>query len=142
MAQVVEKAREKLRELEEEVEKLRLFLSVYEELEDDESVDKRIPNESRSSTEPLPEPHASPAEIVESARRLMREKGRPLTRSQLVMLLTERGLRLGGGDKNKNLGTVIWRSKQFDNIAGVGYWPKDFECWVGQRVREPDLLSS
>jgi hypothetical protein len=139
MPQLVEKARERLQELEAEAERLRTFIGVYADLAGEEVVEK---SGSEPDTED-DESHASPAQIIESARAAMRERGRPLSRSRLVKILETKGLKLGGVDKAKNIGTVIWRSKQFDNIAGEGYWPKDFERWIGQRVKdaaEPELL--
>lgn len=137
MTQVIEKARERLAELEAEAEKLRTFLRVYADLSGDKSVENvsSVAHSDDSDVE-----WASPAQIVDSAKELMRERGRPLSRSRLVKLLTERGLNLPGIDKSKNVGTVIWRSKQFDNIAGYGYWPKEFGGWLGQRPPQSDLL--
>jgi hypothetical protein len=126
--EVIEKAKERLREVEEEAARLRTFLAVYADLAGEKVVNNTGDGEAEDG-------HASPAEIVESARAAMRERGRPLSRSRLVKILQGKGLRLGGTDKAKNIGTVIWRSKQFDNIAGEGYWPKDFERWIGQRSR-------
>lgn len=49
----------------------------------------------------------------------------------MVRLLTLRGLKLPGTDKAKNIGTIMWRSNEFDNVEGKGYWPKDAEPWRG-----------
>lgn len=145
MADVIEKARQKLRTLEAEAERLRTFIRVYADLTGDETVDNESSGrDSRSATASDSEedtPTASPAEIVAAARELMKQRGRPFTRSQLLKILREQGLNLPGKDATKNIGTVIWRSKQFDNIAGAGYWPKDFARWMGQRVTEPNLPS-
>ena len=136
MSQVIEKAQERLRKIEAEAEEIRTFLRVYAALEGDKAVD----NESRSEDLGDAAPTAKPGEIVESARELIRERGRPMTRSQLLKALREKGLNLPGKDATKNIGTVIWRSKQFDNIAGEGYWPKDFQRWMGQRLADPTLI--
>jgi hypothetical protein len=128
MTEVVEKARKRLAELEAEADKIRTFLGVYAELEGGNLVDTvsgEVADGDDSET-------ASPAEIVEAAKALMRERGRPLSRSKIVRMLTKQGLVLPGQDKAKNVGTVIWRSKQFDNIAGHGYWPREFGRWIGQ----------
>ena len=130
--QVVEKAKERLREIEAEAARLKTFIAVYEDLSGEKVVDNSAHADSDEAT-------ATPAQIVESARAAMRELGRPLSRSRLVKVLQEKGLNLPGEDKAKNVGTVIWRSKQFDNIAGHGYWPKDFDRWMGQR-RVPPLV--
>lgn len=141
MTQAVEIARKKLAELERDAEELRTFLRVHASLMGENAGE----SESSSDEASAGEGTASPAQIIDSSRVLMREMGHPLSRSKLVRLLTEKGLKLPGEDKAKNVGTVIWRSKKFDNIAGLGYWPKDFMGYVGQRpspVEEiADLLS-
>lgn len=137
MTQVVEKARKRLAEIEAEAEKLRTFLGVYADLTGDKPVDNEASPEDSAGYGVIP---ASPALIVDSAKLLMRELRRPLSRSLLVKLLKERGHNLPGKDAAKNVGTVIWRSRQFDNIAGWGYWPKDFEGWLGQRPSEQASL--
>ncbi|USI74260.1 hypothetical protein [Sphingomonas morindae] len=63
--------------------------------------------------------------LLDDARGLIVEAGRPLTRSQLVAGLEAAGHRLDGTDKVKVLGTNIWRSRRFWNLKGAGYWPKD-----------------
>lgn len=136
MSELIEKAREKLAELEARAEELRFFLAMAEMLTGDKPVD----SVSRpTATGRVEERTASPAEIVESAKRAMRERGRPLTRSEIVKALTDKGLRLPGKDKSKNVGTVIWRSKQFENVEGHGYWPTDFGAWIGQRPLDTPL---
>lgn len=136
--QVIEKATERLRELEEETERLRQFIRTYEELSGEKVVDKS----GSVSTSAEDGDHASPAEIVESALAAIREHNRPLSRSRLVKILTAKGLKLPGTDKAKNVGTVIWRSKKFDNIAGWGYWPKGAPTWAGQKNAETQFALS
>ena len=129
MTQVIEKAKKRLAEIEAEAERLRTFIGVYADLTGDKVEDSEEPDNEYSGTEGVT---ASPGEIVEGAKLLMREHKRPLSRSRIVKLLIKQGLLLPGADKAKNVGTVIWRSKQFDNIAGYGYWPKEFGGWLGQ----------
>lgn len=135
MAEIIEKARIRLKEIEEEAERLRVFLAVADELRADNPVDESESSVRDKSPDDDPD-SATPAEIVEQVRRLIEEKERPLGRGALVKILRARGVKLPGKDPAKNVGTVIWRSKQFDNIAGHGYWPKDMPRWIGQRQRE------
>ena len=65
------------------------------------------------------------ARVMEEARRLILEARRPLKRGELVRLLERDGLPIEGTDKAKVLGTNLWRSGQFEQIEGQGYWPKD-----------------
>jgi hypothetical protein len=65
----------------------------------------------------------SPAEIAHAARDVLLERGRPMKRGELVRELAQRGVPLAGKDKNKNLGTVLWRNENiFVSLAKLGYW--------------------
>lgn len=65
------------------------------------------------------------ARLIDEAKRLILEARRPLKRGELVRLLERDGLPVEGTDKAKVLGTNLWRSGQFEQIEGQGYWPKD-----------------
>lgn len=136
MSDVVEKARERLAEIEAEAVELRTFLAVHDRLLGKGEGIKAAPGDEKEAivaNQQQSVAKASPGEIVAGAKQLMREKQRPLTRTELVKLLTLRGLRIAGRDKSKNVGTIIWRSQQFQNVEGVGYWPKEMGPWVGDR---------
>ncbi len=67
----------------------------------------------------------APDEVVVKAREVLSEAGKPMRRGQLVDALLKRGVPLAGKDKNKNLGTILWRnSDQFVNLDKLGYWVK------------------
>jgi hypothetical protein len=67
-----------------------------------------------------------PSGVVENARKILLEHGRPMKRGQLVREFDSRNLPLAGKDKNKNLGTILWRHQnQFVSLEKLGYWPKD-----------------
>jgi hypothetical protein len=61
---------------------------------------------------------------IEAAEKFILDEGRPLTRGDLVRRLESAGHVLDGADKNKVLGTNLWRSGKFLNLKGAGYWPK------------------
>ena len=126
MDDIIEKARKSLANLEVRAEELRIYLRVHEALTGDK-VGDNVTGGVNAEDDPGT---ATPAQIVESAKAVMKERWRPLSRSMLVKLLTEKGLNLPGQDKNKNVGTVIWRSRQFDNLSGHGYWPKELGRWM------------
>lgn len=68
---------------------------------------------------------AAIARSVEAIRRIIIAENRPMKRGELVKRLEADGFALPGADKNKVLGTNIWRSGRFRLIEGRGYWPKD-----------------
>lgn len=69
---------------------------------------------------------SSPEQIVSAARDIIVNAERPMTRFELIAPIEDRGLVIGGVDKARNLGTILWRSKQFKS-TGDGYWPDDGE---------------
>lgn len=69
---------------------------------------------------------SSPVDIAIEAERIIQNEGRPMTRFELIAPIEEAGLSIGGYDKPRNLGTILWRSGNFVN-TGDGYWPKDVE---------------
>ena len=65
-------------------------------------------------------------QIAAQAREAILEAGRPLQRAPLLAALEKGGLQLGGKNKARNLGTIMWRVRdRFVSIEGHGYWPKD-----------------
>lgn len=64
---------------------------------------------------------------MDFSEKVILDAGRPLSRSELLRELEAAGHIIEGGDKSKVLGTNIWRSKRFHNLAGAGYWPRSAE---------------
>lgn len=68
---------------------------------------------------------ATPAQVADAAKETLLETGRPMKRGQLVRALTAKGITLAGADKNKNLGTILWRyDGMFVSLPSLGYWVK------------------
>jgi malonyl CoA-acyl carrier protein transacylase len=68
----------------------------------------------------------SPEAIAKAVREILLTLKRPMKRGELVAELTARHVPITGGDKNKNLGTILWRHKnQFVHIEKLGYWLRD-----------------
>lgn len=59
--------------------------------------------------------------VVQAATEILREVGRPMTRFELADALERRNVVVGGTDKAKNIGTILWRSPDFVS-TGEGYW--------------------
>lgn len=70
-----------------------------------------------------------PDEIVPMIEDIMIAKGQPMTRSEVLKKLLEDGVDVGGRDKSKNIGTILWRkNKKFVSLTGHGYWLKNRPC--------------
>ena len=68
----------------------------------------------------------SPDEIARIVREILLEAGHPMKRGELVGELEKRQIPLAGTNKNKNLGTMLWRHKsQFVSLDKLGYWVRD-----------------
>lgn len=67
-----------------------------------------------------------PAVVVEAVLDILRNNGHPMSRRELHTTLGLRGLHVRGADPVKALGTMLWRApEQLVQIEGYGYWPKD-----------------
>lgn len=72
-------------------------------------------------------PKNPPRGLVASACvKYIREAGRPLSRSELYIRLTEEGIAIRGKDSEMVLSTMLWRSKGvIRRLPEGGYWPAD-----------------
>lgn len=67
----------------------------------------------------------TPNEIAEFAAQALIEHGRPLKRGALVRLIEAKGVKVPGKDRNKNLGTIMWRHPELIvSLPRLGYWAK------------------
>lgn len=67
-----------------------------------------------------------PSDIAAAVKSILSETGRPMKRGELVAELEKRHIPLAGKDKNKNLGTILWRhSTDFAHLEKLGYWLHD-----------------
>lgn len=123
MTDVITKAEARRAELEAEIERLDVFISMYHSLSGSAAAPQRRSRSQPRSDGDAPRRGSRHALLIERAKELIVERGEPMTRTQLVDALEASGMEVGGDDKSKNLGTIIWRAKAFDNV-GDGYWPK------------------
>lgn len=141
MSDIMESARRRLAEIEQEAETLKKFLESAKAAEAilnrngpaeaeapqpekvivDESVsDEDKPVRTRVTDNP------KPAVIVARAKEILRANRRPMSRRQLHEALAEKGLVVRGVDPIKTLGTILWRaSGDIQQVPGWGYWPAD-----------------
>ncbi len=67
----------------------------------------------------------TPKEIAEFAAQTLIEQGRPLKRGALVRMIEAKGVKVPGKDRNKNLGTIMWRHPELIvSLPRLGYWAK------------------
>lgn len=152
MDEIVEYARHRREAIQEELQRIDHFLKLYDEfaakyasearpeptvniqaatervtaliepvlpLVDPEVVPEAPARRKRASGNPKPE------EVIRVARMAMLAKGHPMTRRQVLDALQTQGITINGHDPIKVIGTTLWRSKQFVQHEGFGYWPKD-----------------
>jgi hypothetical protein len=127
-----QKAMEKREQLRNELEKLDDWLEMYRQLVGTEPVRSEA-TATTNEAQPV-KSHGRkrrpgtvrPSDLAPMVRRILEEAGRPMTRSELIEALGARDVVLGGTDKAKYLGTLMWRARDaFVNLEGHGYWPKD-----------------
>lgn len=139
--------------LRKELEKLDLFIAVYDELAEEALENARqgekVQNVNIGDAFEVAAPsretptgfdgaesarrvtdNPKPAEVIAAVKSVLRERGQPLTRSQIREALDRRGVVIRGGNPTKVLGTTLWRSPEIETIEGLGYWVKG-ERWRG-----------
>lgn len=118
---VVAIARAKKEKLVRELERLELFLDVYDDLAQKENKgDLEWERERPQSAKVRPKNDVQG--ITDAAAEIIREAGRPLMRGDIVDRLEARGMKILSTDKAKYIGTILWRNQErFPNVEGVGY---------------------
>lgn len=133
----VEAARARLLAIEEEAEKLRLFIIAYEGVADYIGGAAKphvgdpppVDNPAEGTTAaPKKKPRATnppSAVLIRAVIDTLNRRGHPLSRKGLFDALKDRGLVVQGADPVKTLGTILWRNRdKIIQIEDHGYWPR------------------
>jgi hypothetical protein len=79
-----------------------------------------------------------PSDIAATVRAILLDSRRPMKRGELVAELEKRQIPLAGKDRNKNLGTILWRHPgDFVHLEKLGYWLRDMPL---EGIYEPGSL--
>lgn len=124
---------ERARALRNELQRLDVFISTYEELAANHQyappkAAAPLPSAAiqEASTGNGKQPKAAPQEELERVvTRVLLENGAPLQRQALFDKVKATGTTIGGQDERSNFGSKISRSDRFVNLPKLGYWPKD-----------------
>lgn len=145
MSNPLEKAQARLIELRKEIKRLEDFIEIYQSLEavspivcnsiKNENVTTFDGNKNVDNNETRPVDNEdglrvsrrrsgiTPPELAGIVERLLREVGHPLTRGEILDVLSVRDVEIPAKDKSRYIGTIMWRHKaKFVNIEGRGYW--------------------
>lgn len=148
MTSPLDKAKQRLAELQREMDEVRHFIEMYYRFETGEPRGTRSPNalvprgdagqlvgnktvvlpnqpvdNGRGSARKGRPAGPGPREIVEIMERVIREADRPLSRGEIVDAFERREIEIPAQDKARYVGTIAWRNKaKFINIDGRGYW--------------------
>ena len=136
------RALKKRAELIEQIKKIDIFLEEYQELagfESSNSLEERlaempelrknrkpeqVENENSEKKLRVRAQNPKPAEVITLVKRILRAEQRPMTRTELLSALLERGMVVAGVDPAKVLGTNLWRSEEIEKAKFGGYWIK------------------
>lgn len=136
--------------LQAEIDRLNVFLAVYEQLAAErpdtpgtEHLAAEPPlRNSEATTSPVVERNSNGGDVIrrrgmaqndfdEFVRQLLIERGRPAQPSDILLMAHQKGRHIGGRDEVSNLKTKLWRAKESAKLAmipGAGYWPRDVPC--------------
>lgn len=142
MTNPLENAKKRLAALRAEIADVERFVAMYatfsegtEEGHAESPLGTNIPNSEETFAQKNPSVNsgekwrrvgrksATPGELVEVIRRVIREVGRPMTRGEIVDALLRRDVEFSAQDHARYIGTIMWRHKSvFLNVEGRGYW--------------------
>jgi hypothetical protein len=133
MANAVQNALKRKRELQQELAEIDRFLALYDQFSGTRVASKSseaAPAKQESSRDsradvsgPTGEKRMGrPSEFADYMERIIEGVQRPMSRSELVEHLEAQGIEVPSSDKPRYLGTILWRHRdRFVNIAGKGY---------------------
>lgn len=136
------KALKRKRELEDELYILNGYIEAYKTVQTVLSAEKEETVEDLLASGPAPQRKETartpltPAQVVGYAKKIIVDRGRPLTRTEIANALERDGHIINAADKSKYVGTILWRNSDvFEKADGAqGYWvtgaKKDSEFWL------------
>jgi hypothetical protein len=137
MDSAVSNALKRREEIREELSEIERFLKLYDKFKEPSARSQGVlelrgvrvesPSEqNEESSPPVPRRGWTREMLRPHLRSVILAAGRPLTRSGLLKALDEREIHVGGTNRSKNMGTIMWRlSNDFVSLEGFGYWPRD-----------------
>lgn len=159
----LDKALQRLAQLQREEAELRQFIAMYQQLDGAGALshtqvawrvdDKQLKGNDDNKKNNLPvdnlaqrhrknrPPGPTPKETAALMERVIRERGEPMSRGEIVEAFDRRDVEIPAQDKARYVGTIAWRNKgTFVNIEGRGYWIRGLP-FVGKRQLDPSDFS-
>lgn len=142
MDQALRNALKRKKELETELAEIAKFIDLHGRFSGTkrEKIEPLPVNSGQWVPDPEPSPHTDlkpgnvlirhkrgqPDDFANIMARVISDIGRPLTRSELVAEMEKRDVEIPSEDKERYLGTILWRHRErFVNFPRVGYWLSD-----------------
>lgn len=123
MANEIQELRERKARLMAEIELIDQYLRLHGKLFPSSSGENKSDTKSPHSNGADNSQRNDPRAVAERANQVLRQHGRPMQRGDLVRAIEDSGLEIFSKDKNKYIGTVLWRHRDtFVNIEDRGYW--------------------
>lgn len=108
-------------EIQKELEEIDLFVKLHERFAgtNPEHVSQIVQESDGIGTRV----RGRPADFADYMETVLRGADMPLSRAALVTEVEKRGIEIPSTDKQRYLGTILWRHRdRFVNIEGKGYW--------------------
>ena len=131
VSDAIQRAKARRAEIAQELELIDQYLSLHARLFSAEEATERE-DSADQTTAPAGQQKMrrknDPQAVADRADEILRQHGRPLQRGDLVRRIEKSGMPLFSKDKNKYLGTILWRHRdRFTNIEDQGYWIKGLD---------------
>ena len=133
--QVYNRAVGRVAKLQDELQRLEVFIATYEELAfDSDGLSLSLPvdapcvietEESEDRIDEADRPKATPqAELERVVEQVLVANGAPLQRLDLMQRVKALGVIIGGRNEITNFGSKLSRAGRLVNLPKLGYWPK------------------
>jgi hypothetical protein len=138
---VLQRAQKRIKVLSREIEDIKGFIKIYERFAAgvDEDIDDELRLRERLKLHEAPPPRvkSSPqTEVERVVREILKKRDRPISSAEMLQLVTERGITIGGKEPRWNLSAKLSRMEDVENIEGAGWWLKNIPWKASKYILE------
>ena len=129
MSDAIPELQERKGKLIEELDLIDRYLELHTKLFPAQNAETKSGRTDTSARQHSEAEKNDPRVVADMAEKILRKHGRPLQRGDLVSRIEASGLPIHSKDKNRYLGTILWRHRsRFTNFPNLGYWIKGLEA--------------
>lgn len=128
LAKEIEQHEQAIKAAKADLDRVARFIEAWFEFASEEDIRGLGPVSDVPVMSAMPKKHANPKKenVAEISAEIIREAGRPMSRTELFNALAEKGVRIRGKDPKMVLSTMLWRMRdKIVRLQPQGYWVAD-----------------